>query len=251
MILQGKVALVTGSAGGIGRAVAQRFAAEGASVVINDIDAAKVEATVAGIEAAGGKAFGAVADVRRTAEVEKMVAEATAALGPIDILVNNAGGSARKRGGPFDQTTEEIWDWVIGVNLKGTMICTHTVMKQMMERKTGAIVNMGSIAPCTAGFNGVDYVASKGGIIAMTRTLAKGLGPHGIRVNCISPGAIETEGVMPDDKIKENFRKSTYLGRNGRPEEVASLALFLVSDEAAFITGQNYIIDGGRSLGGQ
>lgn len=251
MILQGKVALVTGSAGGIGRAVAQRFVAEGASVVINDIDAAKVEATVAGIEAAGGKAFGAVADVRRTAEVEKMVADATAALGPIDILVNNAGGSARKRGGPFDQTTEEIWDWVIGVNLKGTMICTHTVMKQMMERKTGAIVNMGSIAPCTAGFNGVDYVASKGGIIAMTRTLAKGLGPHGIRVNCISPGAIETEGVMPDDKIKENFRKSTYLGRNGRPEEVASLALFLVSDEAAFITGQNYIIDGGRSLGGQ
>ena len=165
--------------------------------------------------------------------------------------MNNAGGSARKRGGPFDQTTEEIWDWVLGVNLKGTMICTHTVMKQMMERKTGAIVNLGSIAPCTAGFNGVDYVASKGGIIAMTRTLAKGLGPHGIRVNCVSPGAIETEGVMPDDKIKENFRKSTYLGRNGRPEEVASLALFLVSDEAAFITGQNYIIDGGRSLGGQ
>jgi len=249
MKLQGKVALVTGAANGIGLAVARRLVAEGASVVVNDIDAEKVELAVAEFQAAGGKALGAVADVRKMAEVERMVTDATAVLGPIYILVNNAGGAARKRGGPFDQTTEEVWDWVLGVNLKGTMICTHVVMKQMMERKTGAIVNMGSISPFTAGFNGVEYVASKGGIIAMTRTLAKGLGPHGIRVNCVSPGAIETEGVMPDEKAKENFRKTTHLGRNGRPEEVASLVLFLISDEAAFITGQNYIIDGGRSLG--
>ena len=249
MKMQGKTVIVTGAANGIGRAIAQRFAAEGANVVVNDVDAAKVEQVTAGIRADGGNALGTVADVSKTDQVKRMVAEALAAFGQIDILVNNAGGSARKRGGPFDQTTEEVWDWVLGVNLKGTLVCTHEVIGHMMERRSGTIVNMGSIAVQMAGFTGVDYVAAKGGVIALTRTLAKGLGPHGITVNCVSPGAIETEGVMPTEQVRENFRKTTCLGRNGRPEEVAGLVLFLASEDAAFITGSNYIIDGGRSLG--
>ena len=243
MEMQGRTVLVTGAGNGIGRAIAQRFAAEGANVVVNDIDAASVEQATAGIRAGGGKALEAVADVSKTDQVERMVADAIAAFGKIDVLVNNAGGSAGllNRLSLFEHSDEEVCDWVLNLNLKGTMVCTRAVLASMIERGGGKIVNMGSIAGTVGIIERVDYSAAKGGIIALTAALAMEVGHHNINVNCVSPGAI----VPPPTERADD----TFLGRLGRPDDVAHLVLFLASDEANFITGQNFIIDGGRSLG--
>lgn len=250
MKLAGKTAFITGAGGGIGRAISQRLAAEGAIIAVTDINLETAESVATEIRAAGGKASGYKVDVTDSTEVNAVVSRVEKELGPIDILVNNAGGAARGKSKPFHEETEEIWDWVVDTNLKGTFICSRAVINGMIERKSGKIVNMASIAAiATGGYSNVNYASSKGGIISMTRALAKGAGPYGINVNCISPGAIETPGVMPTPEAREWFSQTTCLGRNGRPEEVAELTLFLVSHESAFITGQNFIIDGGRSLG--
>ena len=243
MRVGGKVAIVTGGAGRIGRAIARRLAAEGAAVVVSDVDEARAQEVAGELRAAGGQAVCAPADVTRTPEVQAMVQETVERFGGLDILVNNAGGSAGLLGrlSLFEHSDEEVCDWVVNLNLKGTMVCTRAAIAPMVKRGGGRIINMGSIAGTVGIIERVDYSAAKGGIIAMTKALAMEVGLYDITVNCVSPGAIVDR---PEEQA--DF---TYLSRAGRPGDVANLVLFLASDEAAYITGQNLIIDGGRGLG--
>jgi NAD(P)-dependent dehydrogenase (short-subunit alcohol dehydrogenase family) len=241
MKLNHKTAIVTGAALGIGRAIALRFAKEGAGVVVSDIRIEQAQLVADEINAAGGKAIAVKADVRNNAEVSDMVTAALDAFGHIDILVNNAGGAARERGAPFHKQSVDVLDWVIDVNLKGVLYCSHAVINHMMERRKGNIINMASITGVVGSRSGGEYAAAKGGVIAFTKSLAMEVGTYGINVNSISPGAIATIPALEHTK--------TYLGRTGAPDEVAGLALYLASDEAGFITGQNHIIDGGRCWG--
>ena len=242
--LEDKVALVTGAAKGIGRAIALRYAAEGAAVAVDDISLDGAEAGVEEIVAAGGQAAAFGASVTKSTEVRAMVDAVITRFGKVDILVNNAGGGATLLGktSAFKDMPEEVWKWVIDLNLHGTMICTQAVLEHMTERRYGKIINFGSIAGVCGLPNWAEYSAAKGAIISLTMTLAMELGEYGINVNCVSPGLIIPE-PRPDS------HSGTWLRRGGRPAEVAALAAFLASDEASYITGANYLIDGGRTLG--
>ncbi len=242
--LQDRVAVVTGAGRGIGRAIALRYAADGAAVAVDDIDAEGANAVADEIVANGGQAAAFDADVTDSDEVEAMVDAVLDRFGQVDILVNNAGGSAALLGktAPFRDQPEDVRRWVIDLNLHGTMICTHAVLDHMIERRYGRIINLGSIAGVSGLPNWAVYSAAKGAIIALTKTLAMELGEFGINVNCISPGAI---GSQPD----RDWTRWTWLQRGGEPAEVAAMASFLASDEASYITGVNYLVDGGRTLG--
>lgn len=238
--LEGKTAMITGAGGGVGRQLALLFARNGANVVILDVNADTVTTVAAEVEAAGGHVLTATDDIRDSARIRALVDQATARFGGIDVLVNNAGiwGKHTGKSTEFAESEESTWDWILGVNVKGTMICTRTVLPQMIERGRGKIINLGSVAGVCGLPRMVDYSASKGAIIAMTKALAIEVGKHNIQVNCISPGSIELTGTNPP----------TLLGRSGDPAEVAELALFLASEHSNFITGQNHVIDGGRVL---
>ena len=244
MRIDGKIALVTGAGGGIGRAICLRLASEGASVAVADLRLENAEKVAAEIRTAGGRAIGLKADVTRSVEVRDAVQKAVHEFGRIDILVNNAGGSAAllKKLSKFKDTTEEVWSWVIDLNLHGTLRFIQAVLKDMVERKSGKIINIASIAGEVGIVDRVDYSAAKGGVISMTKALAMEVGAQGVTVNCVSPGLISrTTETAPSD--------GTYVGRNGDQKEVAALVAFLASPEADFITGVNYTIDGGRTLG--
>jgi NAD(P)-dependent dehydrogenase (short-subunit alcohol dehydrogenase family) len=239
-LLNGKTAIVTGAGAGIGKATVLAMAREGASVTALDVDEHRIKQTAEEVTAAGGSAAGYSVDIRDSERIKQIVNETIEKSGGLDILVNCAGIWSQHTGKSVDfiDSDEETWDWIIGVNLKGTMICTKAVLAHMIKQRHGKIINLGSVA----GVNGlpkmVDYSASKGGIISFTKALAVETGQYNIQVNCVSPGSIDTHGGGPQ----------TLLGRLGTAEETAELILFLASNNSDFITGQNYIIDGGRTL---
>ena len=244
MKLSDNVAIVTGGGGSIGRATCLALAGEGAAIVTIDVSQERAETVADKVRALGRDALALAVDIRQRPDVEEMAETVLARFGRIDILVNCAGGSARDKATLFHESKSETLDEVLGVNLMGTLHCTRAVLNPMIERGRGKIVNVASIVAMHGKARCVDYAAAKGGIIAMTKSLAIEVGPFGINVNCVSPG------LVPRNPEREgHVARTNVLGRLCAPEEVAHLIAFLVSEEAAFITGQNYVIDGGRSLG--
>jgi len=240
----GKVAFITGGARGIGRATAQAFSAEGARVIVADVDAEAAEATA---RALGGGAIGLAIDVADPQSVKSVVATALSRAERIDVLVNNAGIT---RDASLLKTSDEAWDSVIAVNLSGTFYMTREVAPHMVARGSGAILNASSIVGVYGNFGQSNYVATKSGVIGMTRVWARELGRKGVRVNCIAPGFIATDmtAKMPED-VLDGMKKKTPLGRLGAPKDVARAYLFLASDDASFINGQVLGVDGGLVAG--
>lgn len=249
MGLRGKVALVTGGGRGIGAAAAQRFAACGASVAVLDRRAELAQHTAQQIRADGGVAEALIADVTDEDAVLAAVAEAERRLGPLDVLVNNAGIAERAS---FLDMESGAWRRVIDVNLTGVFFLSQAVARRMVERgASGAIVNVASVAGLTAMSGRVAYVASKHGVVGLTKMMALDLGSRGIRVNAVAPGAVETEltGLADSPEARARVAASHPLGRAGQPEEVAELIVYLASDRAAFMTGSIVSIDGGFLAG--
>jgi glucose 1-dehydrogenase len=250
MSLENKVAIVTGGANGIGLAVTARFAQEGARVVVADIDEDAGSRAVEAIGEHGAVRF-VRCDVGDKQDVDNLVAATVASWGSIDVLVSNAG---IVHGADFLDIAEADFDRVIRVNLKGMFLVGQAVARQMVKQieaggTPGAIVNMSSINAVVAIANQVPYSASKGGVMQLTKVMALSLAPHGIRVNAIGPGSIMTEmlaAVAHDKAAKNRVLSRTPLGRIGDPAEIASIAAFLASDDASYVTGQTIYADGGR-----
>lgn len=246
----GKVALVTGGSSGIGAATATMLAANGASVAINfHQNSAGAEKVRDEIISAGGKAIVAQADVANSGEVESLIKRAAEGLGPIDILVNNAGSLIERL--RILELTEERWDEVIDLNLKSAYLCCRAVAASMMERKTGAIVNVSSIAGRTGGALGsIHYSTAKGGLITFTKGLAKELAPFGIRVNAVSPGVVDTRyhEQFSTPEMMKGYVSGIPLGRVGTPDEVASVICFLASNASGYLAGETIEINGGMFM---
>jgi NAD(P)-dependent dehydrogenase (short-subunit alcohol dehydrogenase family) len=251
MKLSGKVAVITGAARGIGRACAERFASEGATVVVSDIDEEEGEACAEAIRQSGGGATFAACDVAQKLDVRNLVTSTVDQHGSVDICVSNAG---IVHGAEFLDLKEADFDRVLNVNLKGTFMLGQAAARRMVEQveaggKPGSIINMSSINAVFAIPNQVPYTISKGGVNQLTKVMALSLAPHGIRVNAIGPGSIMTDilkSVASDQAAMDKIMSRTPLGRIGDPSEVASVAAFLASDDASYITGQTIYPDGGR-----
>ena len=248
--LKDKVALVTGASSGIGAATATLFAELGARVAIGFHSNKKgAELVLSQITEAGGKAIICAADVAQASGVESLIGQGTNALGPIDILVNNAGSLLERL--PILKVTEESWDAVMDLNLKSAVLCTQKVAASMIERRSGAIINIGSIAGRNGGGPGAGpYAAAKGGLMTFTKSLAKELAPHGIRVNCVSPGVIDTpfHEVFSTPEMMSNFAKMIPLGRVGTSMECAKVIAFLASDAASYVVGESIEVNGGQLM---
>lgn len=242
--LSGRVAIVTGAERGIGRGIALELARQGCAVAVNYPGAADAaEAAAAELRETGVEACTVKADVGSGDEVRRMVAETVSRLGRLDVLVNNAGIQTWT---PFLDVTEEEWDRVIRTNLRGCFLCTQAAARHMKDHGGGSIVNIGSGSNKVPFPSLVAYTASKGGIEMLTKVAAVELGPMGIRVNCVAPGAVEVERTkleLPD--YAGTWGRAAPLGRVGQPEDIAEAVAFLVSDAASFITGQTLMVDGG------
>ncbi|HAP94080.1 MAG TPA: beta-ketoacyl-ACP reductase [Desulfotomaculum sp.] len=245
MTVKDRVGLITGSGSGIGEGVAKKMAQNGAKVVVVDIDSSKVGRVVGEIKAEGGEAIGIASDITKKAEVDAMFKQVIDTFGGIDILVNNAGIGRDKS---ILKMSEEDWDSVLDVNLKGMFLCCQAAISHMREKKYGRIVNISSRA--WLGWAGqANYSASKGGVVSLTRTLALELGRHGITVNCIAPGIIKTAlwDSVPE-QARERLLKIQPTGVIGTPNDIARTIMFFAGDQAGYITGQTIFVCGGKSL---
>jgi len=254
--LKGKVVVVTGAAAGIGKAAARRFAQEGAKVAAWDVSDAKADELVKELEAAGGEAIFVKVNVADAGSVTAGTEIVVAKWGRMDVLVNNAGivRDAQlvkyKDGAVVSTMTDEAWDAVINVNLKGVFLCTRAVVPHMIKGGGGVVLSASSVVGLYGNFGQTNYSATKGGLITMTKTWARELGKFGIRVNAVAPGFIATEilASMPE-KVVESMVAHTPVGRMGKPEDIADAYVWLASDAAAFVHGATISVDGGLVLG--
>lgn len=250
--LKGKIAIITGARRGMGKAHALKFAEAGCKVVVSDVSQEDCQKVVDEIEKKKGEGLAVKCDVSKKKEVDELVKKTIEKFGKVDILINNAGIAQFK---PFLELTEEEWDRTLDINLKGYFLCAQAAGKEMAKQKSGAIINIASVAMGQQGVgfpNIVHYCASKGGIAGMTEALALELAPLGIRVNVVSPGMIETPMIDPvkqDPKMMEGLMARVPLKRVGKPEEVSNLVLFLASDASSYMTGAAVVIDGGWLAG--
>ncbi len=244
--LKDKVVLITGSARGIGFTIAERFAREQALVLILDLAQEAVDSAVSKLREQGAQAFGYVANVTDAKGVEELFARIVSEHGRIDVLINNAGVT---RDNLMIRMKEEEWDLVLNINLKGAFICTQKVFKHMMKARSGSIINISSVIGIMGNSGQANYAASKGGMIAFTKSCAKEFASRGIRVNAVAPGFIETEMTATlSDEIRAEYAKVIPLSKMGTPTDVAKLCLFLASEESGYITGQTIAVDGGLTM---
>jgi len=244
--LENKVAIITGGADGIGKAGAELFAQNGAQTIIWDLNQEKGEKTVESINKNGGKAFFMKVNTANYEEVEKAVTEVIASYGKIDILVNNAGIT---RDSTLLKMTREQWGQVIDVNLTGVFNCTKCVASHMVANKSGRIINTSSVVALYGNFGQTNYVATKAGLIGMTKTWAREFGRKGINVNAVAPGFIATEMVMKmPENVLDGMKSKVPLQRLGNPEEIAKVYLFLASDDSSYINGTVISVDGGMTV---
>ncbi len=249
MRLKDKVAIVTGSGRGIGEGIVLRFAEEGAKIVVNDVNEADAKSTMGNIKAKGGKAIAVVGSVSSREDVQKMFDAAVKEFGTVDIVVNNAGIT---RDVMMHKMTDDHWNQVIAVNLTGVYYCMQCAGNIMREKGYGKIINISSTS-ALGNVGQLNYSASKAGVIGMTKTAAKELGPKGVNVNAIAPGMIWTDMMksMKPEVISQMDAMLPFivpLNRKGSPQDIANLALFLASDESSFITGQVIFCDGGMKI---
>lgn len=245
MRLRDQVAIVTGGGRGIGRAIAKGFSAEGAAVIIADLDAERGHATCQEIQDSGGTARFIETQVADRASVEAMVEAAVAEFGRIDILVNNA--AILGENGHVLEVSQEVWDRVIGVNQTGVFLCSQAAGRVMAAARRGNIINISSVNGTVPQPRCVAYGAAKAAVESMTILLAEDLAPYGVRVNCIAPGPIQSQ--MPDDAPPRQTER-VLLGRTGLPREIASVAVFLACDESSYVNGQVIHVDGGLLVNG-
>jgi 3-oxoacyl-[acyl-carrier protein] reductase len=242
--LKGKVAIVTGGARGIGAAIALKLASMGADIVINDVSGGDACSEIcAEIAKVGQKAICITADVSKTADAKRMVEEAIEQMGKVDILINNAGIT---RDNLIMRMSEEDWDSVISVNLKGTFNCLQAVTRPMLKARSGVIVNLASVVGVAGNAGQANYSASKAGVIGLTKTAAKELASRGIRVNAVAPGFISTAMTKElNQEYSDKLKEAIPLGFFGEPEHVANVVAFLACDDSAYVTGEVIKIDGG------